>query len=418
MNFRIKKILEILFLSLLLSGNVYADYNFQTKLSLKSPSTHKIYNIWIKDYKNFLIDASFDKSYETCKNAGISGSGINGFLATIDCRYKELKFATRKNKINYKEINRINHEWYLSLRQLSISFFNATKKTSRSKTKVLAREYADATIANENSWFKEMELQIDLIAQEQNKKYYTEKRKKDKNKPEFNIADEDIIAVSSGTGFLVSKEGLMVTNYHVIEGCLEVKAVYNGNEFLSKILAVDKVNDLAIIKAEIKSQKAYSISNEDGQLLEEVIVAGYPLGKKISASIKATSGTVTALAGLGDNYAEFQTDAALNSGNSGGPIINEFGNVVGVAVSKIQQEGVESFNFGVKSSVLKIFANSNDIKFLPPNNKEMKKKDLGSLITEATIYLDCWMTGKEIKKIIAKNQNSKKAFYSEILNKK
>jgi len=231
-----------------------------------------------------------------------------------------------------------------------------------------------------------------------------------------NIDDNQIIAASSGTGFLISKEGLMVTNYHVIEGCSDVKAVYNGNEFVSKILAVDKVNDLAIIKTEIKSKKAYSISNEDGQLLEEVIVAGYPLGKKISASIKATSGTVTALAGLGDNYAEFQTDAALNSGNSGGPIINEFGNVVGVAVSKIQQEGVESFNFGVKSSILKIFANSNDIKFLPPNNKEMKKKDLGSLITEATIYLDCWMTGKEIKKLITKNENSKKTFYSKILN--
>jgi len=241
---------------------------------------------------------------------------------------------------------------------------------------------------------------------------------KEKNDKGIDIPDNEIVAASSGTGFLISKQGHMVTNYHVIEGCSEIKAIYNGNEFLSKVLAVDKVNDLAIIKAEIKSQKAYSISNEDGQLLEEVIVAGYPLGKKISASIKATSGTVTALAGLGDNYAEFQTDAALNSGNSGGPIINEFGNVVGVAVSKIQQEGVESFNFGVKSSVLKIFANSNDIKFLPPNNKEMEKKDLGSLITEATIYLDCWMTGKEIKKIIAKNQNSKKAFYSEILNKK
>ena len=46
----------------------------------------------------------------------------------------------------------------------------------------------------------------------------------------------------------------------------------------------------------------------------------------------------------------------------------------------------------------------------------MKKKDLGSLITEATIYLDCWMTGKEIKKLITKNENSKKTFYSKILN--
>ena len=157
----------------------------------------------------------------------------------------------------------------------------------------------------------------------------------------------------------------------------------------------------------------YSVSNQDAQLLEDVIVAGYPLGKKVSAAIKATSGTVTALAGLGDNYAEFQTDAALNSGNSGGPIINDMGNVVGVAVSKINKEGVDSFNFGIKSSILKVFANANGFNFSPPGNKEMKKKDLGALITEATIYLDCWMTGKEIKKLIAQDKKSQKAFYSK-----
>lgn len=146
-------------------------------------------------------------------------------------------------------------------------------------------------------------------------------------------------------------------------------------------------------------------------MLEEVIVAGYPLGKKISASIKATSGTITALAGLGDNYSEFQTDAALNSGNSGGPIVNIKGNVVGVAVSKWQEDGVESFNFGIKSSVLKTFAKANNISFLQPNHKEMSKKDLGDLISNATVYVECWMTGKQIKKMIAE-ENSAKAFYS------
>ena len=214
-----------------------------------------------------------------------------------------------------------------------------------------------------------------------------------------NIKDDEVVAAASGTGFFVSIQGHIITNHHVIDGCSLVKPVIGGKEYDSKIIAVDKVNDLAILKSNITPTKVYSVSDEDGQLLEEVIVAGYPLGKKISAAIKATSGTVTALAGLGDNYAEFQTDAALNSGNSGGPIINEYGNVIGVAVSKIQQEGVESFNFGIKSSILKIFANANGIKFLPPNRKVMKKKDLGKLITEGTIYLDCWMTGKQIKKI-------------------
>ena len=246
------------------------------------------------------------------------------------------------------------------------------------------------------------------------KQLYAKVNDKKNKYPE--IRDDEIIAASSGTGFLVSREGNMITNYHVIEGCTTVNAIYNNKQFKTEVLAVDKVNDLAIIKSNIKPKKVFKISDKDGQLLEEVIVAGYPLGKKISASIKATSGTITALAGLGDNYAEFQTDAALNSGNSGGPIINEMGNVVGVAVSKIQQEGVDSFNFGIKSSILKIFANANGLNFLPQNDKEMKKKELGELITEATIYLDCLMTGKQLKKILSKKNVSQKAFYSEYKN--
>ena len=234
--------------------------------------------------------------------------------------------------------------------------------------------------------------------------------------PGLSIGDSEIVPASSGTGFVVSRKGHMITNNHVIAGCKQVKAVYKGKEYDSKVLSVDKVNDLAIIKANISPRKIYAISNEDAQLLEDVIVAGFPLGKKISASIKATSGTVTALAGLGDNYAEFQTDAALNSGNSGGPIINEFGNVIGVAVSKIKKEGVESFNFGIKSSILKIFAKANDLKFSPPNKRELNKKDLGSLITEATIYIECLMTGKELKKLIAQQNSSQKAIYSDYVN--
>ena len=231
----------------------------------------------------------------------------------------------------------------------------------------------------------------------------------------IDIDDNEIIPASSGTGFVISNSGLMVTNYHVIEGCFNVKALYDGKEFDTTVLASDKVNDLALIKAPLNFNNFFTISEKDGNLLEEVIVAGYPLGKKVSSSIKATSGTITALSGLGDNYGEFQTDAALNSGNSGGPIIDEMGNVVGVAVSKIQEEGVESFNFGIKSSVLRIFLNTNEIKLFPSSKKEMKKKDLGKLITDATIYLDCLMTGKQLKEILAQEKVSQKAMYSELL---
>jgi len=237
-----------------------------------------------------------------------------------------------------------------------------------------------------------------------------------KKKPKKKTPDPDdnkIVAASSGTGFYVSNTGHIISNHHVIEGCNTVKLTFKGKEVSADVLAVDKMNDLAILKADLIPTKIYSVATEDASLLEDIIIAGYPLGKKVSAAIKTSKGSITALAGYGDNYSEFQTDAALNQGNSGGPIMDQKGNVVGVAVANYgKQSGVESFNFGIKSSTLKTFANANGLKFLPPNNRDLSNKDLGQLITEATIYLECHMTVAKIKRMIAEEKN-RKAFFSE-----
>ena len=93
--------------------------------------------------------------------------------------------------------------------------------------------------------------------------------------------------------------------------------------------------------------------------------------------------------------------------------MDQKGNVVGIAVANYgKQSGVESFNFGIKSSVLKTFANSNNLRFIPASKKELSNKDLGKLITEATVYLECWMSIAKIKQIIAQ-EKSNKAFFTE-----
>ena len=251
---------------------------------------------------------------------------------------------------------------------------------------------------------------------EEEKKRIAEKKKKEqekKKKPKIIPDDNKIVAASSGTGFYVSNTGHIISNHHVVEGCSTVKLTFKGKEVSADVLAVDKMNDLAILKADLTPSKVYSVASEDASLLEDIIIAGYPLGKKVSAAIKTSKGSITALAGYGDNYSEFQTDAALNQGNSGGPIMNQKGNVIGVAVANYgKKSGVESFNFGIKSSTLKTFANANGLKFLPPNSREMSNKDLGKLITDGTVYLECYMTVAKIKRMIAEEKN-RKAFFSE-----
>ena len=411
-----KKLFFIIAFILFFNSNSKAFTIYQTNLSLKSTSKHKIYNEWIKNYKNFLSDVSFEKFYENCRNVAISNSGISGFMNSIDCQYKQLKFATRKNKLISNEIFEINHEWYQSLRRLSLILYEAADNSgygsSKSKIRALEIEYNMARFINDDDWWKKMELQVDIIAQKNNKKYYAKKKsepKKQTPKPD----DNKIVAASSGTGFYVSNTGHIISNHHVVEGCNTVKLTFKGKEVSADVLAVDKKNDLAILKANLTPPKLYPVATEDASLLEDIIIAGYPLGKRVSAAIKTSKGSITALAGYGDNYSEFQTDAALNQGNSGGPIIDQKGNVVGVAVANYgKKAGVESFNFGIKSSTLRTFASSNGLKFLPPNNKEMSNKDLGKLITEATVYLECHMTVAKIKRMIAVEKN-RKAFFSQ-----
>ena len=120
----------------------------------------------------------------------------------------------------------------------------------------------------------------------------------------------------------------------------------------------------------------------------------------------------TMVAGIVNNFSNFQTDATIYHGNSGGPILTQKGNVICVAVQLIPPDKAQNVFFGIKSSTLTTFAKANKVNFLPPNTREMSNKDLGELVTEATVFLECWMTVAKIKQMIADEEN-RKAFYSE-----
>ena len=215
---------------------------------------------------------------------------------------------------------------------------------------------------------------------------------------------DDKIFTGSGTAFFISDEGHLITNHHVVNYCNITKVNYFGKTGTAKILAYDKVNDLALLETDIIPKDKFDISNRDPKLLDDIYVAGYPFGKAVSSSVKVTKGVVSALAGSQDNYALVQIDAAIQPGNSGGPIVNTSGDVVGVAVAKLDfKDAMESYgvipentNFGIKSSILKNFTSANSIKNSEEEPKEVSTEVLGEKIQNATAYVGCWTAETKI----------------------
>ena len=144
--------------------------------------------------------------------------------------------------------------------------------------------------------------------------------------------------------------------------------------------------------------------------MQEIFVAGYPFGNKINTSVKVTKGIVSSLTGIGNNISNIQIDAALQPGNSGGPIFNDEGNVVAVAVAKLDLKTVmkkwgvipENTNFGIKSNVVVNLLESNNVDLEEPRSSTISKIGLGKIISDATYYLSCWMTTAQIEKMKSK----------------
>ncbi len=220
-----------------------------------------------------------------------------------------------------------------------------------------------------------------------------------------NIDPNEILNAASGTGFYVSNEGHIITNHHVIDGCSEVKAHAEGKSMTATILAEDASNDLALLKISQKPPHVFAFSKENPYPLQNIIVAGFPFGDAVSSSLKFTTGVVSSLAGIGNNYSQMQIDAAIQPGNSGGPIIDELGNIVGVAVAKLDVDKVyedfgvipENTNFGIKGSIAKILLQSFNIPLKAPNTKEIPKSELSKITSKGTLHLSCWMTAAQIE---------------------
>jgi S1-C subfamily serine protease len=164
---------------------------------------------------------------------------------------------------------------------------------------------------------------------------------------------------STGTAFAISSEGYLVTNYHVISNAesLFVKGI--GGDFdkrySAKVVVTDRNNDLAIIKLNDNLSKKigkipFVINSSIADVGENVFVLGYPLTNTMGTEIKLTNGIISSKSGFMDDITSYQISVPVQPGNSGGPLFDKRGNLIGIVNAK--HSGAENVTYAIKSIYL------------------------------------------------------------------
>ena len=159
-------------------------------------------------------------------------------------------------------------------------------------------------------------------------------------------------AGGSGSCFYLKDHDLFVTNYHVVEGFHTVAVHDNDrNPYPAKVVLVNPTLDIALLAVDhdFSSLPSLHLAADDSLAISNKIrVAGYPYGMPFTV----TEGTVSSPRQLMNGQYYIQTDAAVNPGNSGGPIINERNEVVGITVSKFTNSDADNMGFGIRVETL------------------------------------------------------------------
>ncbi len=158
---------------------------------------------------------------------------------------------------------------------------------------------------------------------------------------------------STGSGVFVHEDGYIVTNYHVVDDLIGIDVrTHNGNDYTATMIGKDEDLDIAVIKLSTARNGFTALEWADSSKVivgEHIIAVGNPVGFESTVTQGIISNTNRLIPGDIDTY-YFQTDVAINAGNSGGPLINKNGEIVGIATLKYAQLGVEGLSFALRSN--------------------------------------------------------------------
>ncbi|MDA1014542.1 MAG: trypsin-like peptidase domain-containing protein [Planctomycetota bacterium] len=168
---------------------------------------------------------------------------------------------------------------------------------------------------------------------------------------------------ATGTGFVVASNGYLMTCAHVVEDATKIEVALGGKTYTGQVVAQNIPRDLALVKIDAVDLPVVPLGDSSKvQLAQEIRAIGFPLSDVLGNNVKVTKGTISGLNDQPDGRV-FQVDAAINPGNSGGPIVNDRGEVIGVASSKLTGVAVSKVGFAIPSADVKQLLTEQRVKF-------------------------------------------------------
>jgi S1-C subfamily serine protease len=208
----------------------------------------------------------------------------------------------------------------------------------------------------------------------------------------------------TGTGFVISANGHVVTNQHVVDGCVgDIHGNLSGEPPITlRVVSSDETNDLALLQAPISSIKEVATIRDKAIHPGDAVVAiGYPFHGLLTSDFTVTTGIVSSLSGVLNDTRFLQISAAVQPGNSGGPLLDSAGQVVGMVAAKLNAlkfakatgDMPENINFAIKTGALRDFLDNSVVSYQTSETRaELKTADIARNARAYTLLISCTAT--------------------------
>lgn len=207
----------------------------------------------------------------------------------------------------------------------------------------------------------------------------------------------------SGTGFVVSNNGHVVTNQHVVDGCVgDIQGNLGGEAPIKlRLVSSDETNDLALLQAPSPFKEVATIRDKPIHSGDSVVAIGYPFHGLLTSDFTVTTGIVSSLSGILNDTRYLQISAAIQPGNSGGPLLDTDGQIIGMVAAKLNALKIarvtgnipENINFAIKTGMLRDFLDNSVVPYQTADAKsELKTSDIARNARAFTLLIACTAT--------------------------